>query len=227
MGAHVDQKIKSFFAPQYLPSELSNSVEYGNLFHQGLSQFENRTSRDNQKKPWSVCQHLSTYEGLIDYYITSGSIMVLFGKCFCYDCYEMILSRGDLNEFMKSCEHMTDGGFQRAFVDSLYSINREAFRTKKSNCSMESTRWTWISCSHIANQGELEKLYSSCSPIFLSEGFVTCNDCLNVVPTSSIFMQAFLDCEPMTDEQLQHRVIDQLYPINREVLDAIGHNKPI
>jgi hypothetical protein len=29
----------------------------------------------------------------------------------------------------------------------------------------------------------------------------------------------------MTDDQLQDRVINQLYPINRQVLEAVGHYK--
>jgi len=118
---------------------------------------------------------------------------------------------------------LTDREFQEEFIYPLYRINREAFRTRKSYVGKESTRWTWISCPHIADENELEKIYLNCDPIFLSEGFVTCKHCLNIVPSSSIFMQALLECEPMTDEQLQQRVIDHLYPINHDVLEAVRH----
>jgi len=178
---------------------------------------------DGQRRSWSVCPHLSSFEGLLDYYMASGSIMILLGKCFCHDCYEMVLSRRDLTEFMDSCQHMTDKGFQEDFVYSLFQINREVFRTRRNYTGDESTQWTWISCPHVSKEGQLEGLYTKCNPIFFHEGFVTCTECTDVVPSASLYLQTLLDCEAMTDAQLQEKIIDQLYPINREILKAVGH----
>jgi hypothetical protein len=36
-------------------------------------------------------------------------------------------------------------------------------------------------------------------------------------------VQTLLDCEAMTDEQLQERIITLLYPINHDVLSYVGH----
>ena len=52
-----------------------------------------RSGLDDRRKSWSVCSHLSRPESLLDYYMSSGSVMILLGKCFCHDCYEMVLSR--------------------------------------------------------------------------------------------------------------------------------------
>jgi len=180
---------------------------------------------DDHTKSWSVCPHLSSLEGLFDYYMASGSIMVLLGKCFCHDCYKMILSRRDLKEFMDSCQHMTDRRFQEDFIDPLFQINREVFRTRRNYTGEETTQWTWIGCPHVSKAEQLEGLYTTCKPIFFHEGFVTCNECRDVVPTASLYLQTLLECEAMTDDQLQDRVIDRLYPINREVLEAVGHFK--
>jgi hypothetical protein len=180
---------------------------------------------DDQKKSWSVCPHLSSLEGLFDHYMASGAIMLLFGKCFCHDCYQLIISRGDLTEFMESCQHLTDKSFQELFINSLLKINREVFRTRRNYTIEETTQWTWISCPHVSREGELQELYTGCNPIFFHEGFVTCNECRDVIPSASLYLQTLLDCEALTDNQLQEKVINHLYPINREVLEAVGHFK--
>jgi hypothetical protein len=155
--------------------------------------------------------------------MASGSIMVLLGKCLCHDCYMKILCRRDLTEFLESCDHMTDRRFQEDFIDPLFQINKEVFRTRREYTGEESTRWTWIGCPHVAQEKQLQGLYTSCNPIFFYEGFVTCTECTEVVPSASPYLQTLMDCEAMTDCELQRRVIDRLYPINREVLEAVGH----
>jgi len=184
-----------------------------------------RSGLDDGRKSWSVCSHLCHPDSLLDYYMGSGSIMVLLGKCFCHDCYEMVLSRRDLKEFMDSCQHMTDLRFQEDFIDPLLQINRKVFRTKRNLTGEDTTQWTWTCCPHVSMEGQLEILYTNYDPIFFCEGFVTCNDCSEVVPTASLYLQTLLECEAMTDDQLQDRVIDQLYPINREIMEAVRHYK--
>jgi len=184
-----------------------------------------RSRLDDRRKSWSVCSHLSHPDRLLDYYMGSGSIMVLLGKCFCHECYEMVLSRRDLKDFMASCQHMTDLMFQENFIDPLIQINREVFRTKRKLTGEDTTQWTWIGCPHVSKEGQLESLYTGCDPVFFYEGFVTCNDCIEVVPTASLYLQTLLECEAMTDDQLQDRVIDQLYPINRTTMEAVRHYK--
>ena len=177
-----------------------------------------------------ICPILTS---LLDYYMGSGSIMVLLGKCFCHECYEMVLSRRDLKEFMDSCQHMTDRRFQEDFIDPLFQINRKVFRTKRKLTGEDTTQWTWIGCPHVSKEGQLESLYTGCDPVFFYEGFVTCNDCIEVVPTASLYLQTLLECEAMTDDQLQDRVIDQLYPINRndhgscQALQPVSPTRPL
>lgn len=212
----------------YLLSENSPSGRKGSRAKNGtaLRLLPSRRPRvDDGRKSWSVCSHLSHPECLLDYYMGSGSIMVLLGKCFCHECYEMVLSRRDLKEFMDSCQHMTDRRFQEGFIDPLFQINRKVFRTKRNLTGEDTTPWNWTCCPHVSKEGQLEILYMGCNPIFFYEGFITCNDCNEIVPTASLYLQTLLECEAMTDDQLQDRVIDQLYPINRGVLEAIGHYK--
>jgi hypothetical protein len=212
----------------YLFSEKTLSGKKGSGAKNGtaLRLLPSRRSRlDDERKSWSVCSHLSHPESLLDYYMGSGSIMVLLGKCFCHECYEMVLSRRDLKEFMDSCQHMTDKRFQEDFIDLLFQINRKVFRSKRTITGEYTNEWTWTCCPHVSKEGQLESLYTGCNPIFFYEDFVTCNDCSEVVPTASLYLQTLLECEAMTDDQLQDRVIDQLYPINRGILEAVGHYK--
>jgi hypothetical protein len=178
---------------------------------------------DDTRKSWAVCPHLSSLEGLFDYYMASGSIMVLLGKCFCHACYKTVLSKRDLKQFMDSCEHMTDKRFQEDFIDPLVQINRQIFKARRNLTGTEMSRWTWVGCSHVVKAEQLEGLYTSCNPIFFHEGVVTCNECKDIIPSASLYLQTLMECEAMTDDQLHEGVINLLYPINREVLEAVGH----
>jgi hypothetical protein len=221
MGGFVDPIRKADLLSEKTPS---GRTGLGAKNGTALSVLPSRRSRlDDRKKSWSVCSHLSHPESLLDYYIGSGSIMVLLGKCFCHNCYEMVLSRRDLKEFMDSCQHITDKRFQEDFIAPLFQINRKIFRTKRNLTGADTSQWTWIGCPHVSKEGQLKSLYTSCTPIFFYEGFVTCNDCVEVVPTVSLYLQTLLECEAMTDDLLQDRVVDQLYPINREIMEAVRH----
>jgi hypothetical protein len=225
MGAFVDQTVKPYFLVENDTPEATRIGATHMLFRENWSFIENKIFRDERAKSWSVCPHLSSLESLFDYYMASGSIMLVLGKCFCHDCYEMALSKKDLKEFMDSCQHLTDRKFQEDFIDPLFQINREVFRTRRNYTGEETTRWTWITCSHVSRKEQFEGLYTRCNPLFFQEGFIVCNDCIEVVPSASLYMQTLLDCEAMTDDQLQKRVIDRLYPINREILESVGHYK--
>jgi hypothetical protein len=223
MGAQLDPTGKPYFL---LGNDGTESTKIGarKMWPWIVWSFLNeRSDQDNKRRSWSVCPHLSSLEDLFDYYMASGSIMVLLGKCLCHDCYMKILCRRDLTEFLESCDHMTDRRFQEDFIDPLFQINREIFRTRRNYTAEETSRWTWIICPDICKEGQLEGLYGRCNPIFFHEGFVTCNECFGIVPSASLYLQTLMDCEAMTDDQLQERVIDHLYPINRKILEAVGH----
>ena len=118
---------------------------------------------------------------------------------------------------------MTDRKFQEDFIASLFQINRKLFRIKSNLTGKNTIHRNWTCCPHVSKEEQLESLYTGCKPVFFCEGFVACNDCIEVVPTTSQYLETLLGCEAVTDDQLQERVIDQLYPINRSVLEAVGH----
>ena len=121
MGAHLDLTRRPY---SFLGNSRADSTEAGAsqiLFWRNWSLTKKESVPDSSRKSWSVCPHLSSFEGLFDYYMASGPIMILLGKCFCHDCYGKALSRGGLAEFMESCQHMTDRNFQVRFHPSIYS----------------------------------------------------------------------------------------------------------
>lgn len=174
-----------------------------------------------QKRSWSVCPHISDPEGLHDYYSASGSLMLLLGKCLCHSCYESILKKKDIQEFMWSCEHLTDKEFHEGLVQSLIRVNKRALGVRESPTGGEMDDWTWVSCPHVSNPGDLQRLYITCSPLFISEGFITCKDCFRVVPYINMYLQFIIGCEAMTDAQLQEEVFKHLYPINSKIIETV------
>lgn len=180
-----------------------------------------RLAREEQQKAWSVCPHLADPTSLFDYYAGSGSIMLILGKCLCHACNDSILAKKDLTDFMESCNHLTDRGFQEELLLPLLQANKEVFRTRNHLTGSETTDWTWIGCPHISDVDDLQQLYTSCHPIFFQEGFITCDDCLEVVPAASMYLQLLMGCEAMTDAQMQERVFKKLYPINRGIVTAV------
>jgi hypothetical protein len=191
-----------------------------------LSLLTSRRSKfDDKWKSWSVCSHLSHPGSLLDYYMGSGSITILLGKCLCQRCHEMIVSKSDLTEVMSDSKHMTDRGFQKDFIEPLIKSNREFVKSRNQVSWNEQSQGYWICCPDVSRESQLEQLYGGCSPLFLFEGYVGCNDCMEVIPSTSTYLQMVLDCEAMTDLQFQQRIIETLYPINRAVLEAVGHYK--
>jgi len=186
---------------------------------------ESVRARDDRKKTWSVCFHLSHQENLVDYYLSSGSIVILSGKCLCRKCYERVVSGGDIKSFSGSCRMLTDLEMQNILIDPMIQINRETF----SSCSQQPLgrqgQCTWVSCPHISSFKELEILYTRCYPIFLNEGYVSCKDCFGKIPSPKSLAQALLGCESMTDQAFQKKIIDRLFPINREALETVKHYK--
>jgi hypothetical protein len=58
--------------------------------------------------------------------------------------------------------------------------------------------------------------------LFIFEGFFTCQDCFEKIPTDNL-VDLLYEGESMTDTLFQNRIIDSLYAINYESLDAVGH----
>ena len=178
-----------------------------------------------ERKSWSVCSHLSHPDSLLDYYMGSGSIMILLGKCLCQHCHELIVSKTDLTEVMSDSKHMTDYGFQKNFIEPLIKSNQEFVKSRDQSLCAEQNQGSWICCADASRESQLEQLYRSFSPLFLFEGYVGCNDCMQVIPSTNTYLQMVLGCEAMTDLQFQQRIIEKLYPINRAIVEAVRHYK--
>jgi hypothetical protein len=161
------------------------------------------------KYPWAVCPHVSDPESLMDYYSKAGFIMILLGKCLCQECHEQILTSRNLQGFLDSCQHMSNVELQQNFIDPLIRVN--------GNVS-DARRPPWACCSHIAQKNLLERLYQCCKPIFIHAGQVACNECMDAVPLAGASLPEYT---PMNDDLFQQRVVDQLYPLNLKMLQAI------
>jgi hypothetical protein len=224
MGANLDRNEKSFF--------IIDKPEWKNgAIAAGAADFaENllvRPAIDAARKysnpyTWLVCPHLSQPEFVYRYYLASGLITMVLGKCFCEDCLDMILSNNDLSELIGSCRPMTDIIFQDNFIAPLIHSNFNFTKLFEQEEDCENPPKTWITCSHTATRSSLKKAYAAGGQLFIFEGFFTCQDCFEKIPTDSL-VDLLYQGETMTDAFFQNRIIDSLYTINYESLDAVGH----
>lgn len=222
MGAHLDKTGRIYFLREHLERELPSAGATVGDYPEDLPLINNKLSTSKTRPSWSVCRHLSSPERLLHYFQASGSIMVLLGKCICHDCYEEILSQRGLDEYMQSSDHMTDMGFQNNFIEQLFKINRQVRETEEATANKTLPQSAWKVCPHVSDTQILQRLYAGLSPIFFQAGFLSCDACNYAIPTGSDTRQSVSNWEDMTDEELQKKVINKLYPLNRKVLKAFG-----
>lgn len=224
MGANLDKNESSFFVLNK-PGWSNGAIATGLPgYAESLMPMAPVASADQSsgKYTWLVCPHLSQPELVFQYYLASGLITVVLGKCFCESCLDRIISGNDLAHLIDACRPMTDRIFQENFVSPLIDSNssfNQIIGAAKENGNPPKN---WITCSHTASRGSLKKAYASGGQLFIFEGFFTCQDCFEKIPSDSL-VDLLYEGETMTDAFFQHKVVNALYDINYESLDAVGH----
>lgn len=223
MGANFDKNEKSFFIIDK-PAWRNGAIATGTPnFAEDLifTPTINAARRYSNKYTWLVCHHLSQPDFVYRYYLASGLITIVLGKCFCEDCLDRILANDDLSEIIGSSRPMTDKLFQENFISPLIDSNFNFTRMFEDGANDDTPPKTWITCAHTATQDALKKAYAAGGQLFAFEGFFTCQDCFEKIPTDSL-VDLLYEGESMTDDYFQNRIIDSLYAINYESLDAVG-----
>lgn len=223
MGANFDRNEKTFFIIDK-PAWRNGAIATGTPnFAEDLifTPTINAARRYSNKYTWLVCHHLSQPDFVYRYYLASGLITIVLGKCFCEDCLDRILANDDLSEIIGSSRPMTDKLFQDNFISPLIDSNFNFTRMFEDGANDDAPPKTWITCAHTATQDALKKAYATGGQLFAFEGFFTCQDCFEKIPTDSI-VDLLYEGESMTDDYFQNRIIDSLYAINYESLDAVG-----
>jgi hypothetical protein len=224
MGANLNKNEKSFFLLEK-PGWNSGAIATGtpNFVHDFvLTPTIDAARKDSHKYTWLVCPHLSQPELVYRYYLASGLITIVLGKCFCESCLDKILSKEDLSDSIGLSRLMTDKSFQEDFINPLIDSNFNFIKLSEGCSYFDTTPKTWITCAHTATQSSLKKSYSSGGQLFIFEGFFTCQDCFEKIPTDSI-VDLLYEGESMTDALFQNQIINSLYAINYESLSAVGH----
>jgi len=226
MGANLNKTERSLFIidkPEWKNGAIALGAPYfakNNVWNPTID-IPKKYSEENT---WLVCPHLSQPNLVYRYYMASGLITIVLGKCFCESCLDMILSRDDLSELIGSSRPMTDGQFQENFISPLMDSNYNFTKLLGDTAGYLTFPNTWITCSHTITQDSLKKLYAAGGQIFIFESFFTCQDCFDKIPTDSLVDLLYAG-ESMTDAFFQKNIIDPLYTINYESLDAVGHFK--
>lgn len=171
---------------------------------------------------WLVCPHLSQPELLFQYYLASGLITIVLGKCFCESCLDRILSDDDLADLIDDCRPMTDIIFQDEFISPLIDSNFSFNKLFELETDDENPPKNWITCPHTASRESLRRSYAAGGQLFVFEGFFTCQDCFEKIPTDSL-VDLLYEGKTMTDTFFQNNIVNSLYDINYESLDAVGH----
>jgi hypothetical protein len=224
MGANLNKTEKSLFVIDK-PELKHGAVAIGapnftkNI---GWNPAINIPQKYRKNNTWLVCPHLSEPNLVYQYYLASGLITIVLGKCFCDACLDMILSRDDLSELIGSGKPMTDSQFQDNFISPLIDSNYNFTKLLGERSDDLAAQKTWITCSHTITQDRLKKLYAAGGQIFIFESFFTCQDCFEKIPTDSLVDLLYAGAS-MTDALFQENIIDPLYTINYESLAAVGH----
>ena len=224
MGANAHPSGKSAFIidkPEWKDGAIATGTP-NIAAHIGLNPQMALANRDSSKYTWLVCPHLSQPDLVYRYYLASGLIAVVLGKCFCETCLDMMLSKQDLSELIRSSRPMTDKIFHDNFIRPLLESNIDFNNTIGHSTNYDLTPKNWVSCPHTATRGNLAKAYASGDHIFIFESFFTCQDCFEKIPTDSL-VDLLYEGESMNDAHFQKQVIESLYAINHESLAAVGH----
>jgi hypothetical protein len=183
---------------------------------------KNITKIDANKLTWSVCPHLSKSDKIIEYYMSSGLIVIAYGKCFCESCLDMIISQDNFSELANSSIAMTDKLFQHNFIDPLIHSNYNFSKSIGYIGVNEESPKTWISCSHLATEHGLKKVYSTGGQICIFENYFTCQHCFDNIATDSL-VDLLYNGTSMTDTIFQEKIIDPLCSINYCSLESLSH----
>lgn len=224
MGASLDKSEKAFFILDK-PGWINGAIPAGTAgYAESLiaTMPADAAKKNSSENTWLVCPHLAQPDFVYRYYLASGLITIVLGKCFCEACLDKILSNNDLSDLIGSCRPMTDDIFQEDFIGPLIDSNFNFTRLFEQQKDYENPPKTWITCSHTATHGSLKKAYAGGGQLFIFEGFFTCQDCFEKIPTDSL-VDLLYEGESMTDAFFQNRIIDSLYAINYESLHAVGH----
>ena len=220
MGAEVDKSEKSFFIIDKPELNLGAVAAGVSNYSDGLPQ--PLTAKDSKALTWLVCPHLSEAELVYNYCLASGLITIVLGKCFCETCHDNILNTGDLAELIGSGRPMTDGQFAHNLIAPIIESNCDCARMTDSPGNDNSAPTTWVSCAHLATRTGLRKVYAGGGQIYIFEDYFICQDCFNSIPSESL-VDLLYDGKFMTDVFFYERVIESLYEINYESLQAVGH----
>ena len=224
MGAEVDKTEKAFFIldkPELNPGAVASGIpNYTDERLQGLPQ----SVAANQADPytWLVCRHLSQADLVYNYCLASGLITIVLGKCFCETCYDNILQTGDLAELIGLGRPMTDRQFAATIITPVLASNDDFAREADSYRSDSHVPSTWISCAHLSTRDGLRKVYSGGGQIYIFEDYFICQDCFNNIPAESL-VDLVYSGHLMTDVLFYERIIEALYEVNYESLQAVGH----
>jgi hypothetical protein len=224
MGAEVDKTERAFFifdAPEWNPGAVASGIpNYTTARSQGLTRPAAAT--DVEPYTWLVCRHLSQADLVYYYCLASGLITIVLGKCFCETCYDNILQTGDLAELIRSGRPMTDRQFADNMITPIIASNDDFVREADRCRNDTHVPNTWVSCAHLCTRDGLKKVYAGGGQIYIFEDYFICQDCFNNIPVESL-VDLVYGGHLMTDGLFYERIIEALYEVNYESLQAVGH----
>lgn len=137
---------------------------------------------NSDKKPWTVCEHLSSAEKVLTYHKGKKPILIVHGFVLCQECNNrnILTGQNGFNKMLRSSVPQDDIFFQKLIMKEEVP-DEYCYQVKLLSGSDEKAERSKHVCVHLKTSQKLNAHYASRQTLFWLEDSLLCAACLNDV----------------------------------------------